>query len=95
MRNFILNSVAKASNIFMFAVILPFVYGCNGGGGGGTASVGSLFGGESASVAVLTDTSSGGGIATLHNPEPATMVLLGSGMLMMGYLRSRKTAAKR
>ena len=95
--NKILNIVARSHNIAMFAVILPFVYGCNGGGGGISASVGGLFGGKTASIASLTtDVSSGsGGLATLHNPEPATMVLLGSGMLMMGYLRSRKNLVKK
>ena len=34
----------------------------------------------------------GGGetLARIHNPEPATMFLLGSGLMMMGYERTRR-----
>ena len=77
---------------------LPFVYGCGSGGvsslasflfgstgiGGGIA----LLGGAAADLALT----GGGGteLATLHQPEPASMLLLGGGLAAMTYFTRRK-----
>lgn len=82
-------------NFLILSVLLPVVYGCNGGSGGGSASLGSLFAGGSPSGSSTGSTSgsvgSGGGdaLASIQNPEPATMMLIGGGVAAMAYLRSR------
>jgi len=78
--------------------ILPFLTGCGGGGAlaalglgslfGGGGAISSVFGGGGATLALLE--TSGGGIPVLHNPEPASMILMGTGIAAMAYIRSRK-----
>lgn len=71
--------------------------GCGGGGGGGLASliggtIGSLAGGGGTTSTVGSGLLDGGStIATIHNPEPTTLILLGSGLLAMAaYNRAKK-----
>ena len=70
--------------------MLPFVYGClSGGGGGSSASAGSVVGGGSFSGGGEgIGTGAGGGLETIHNPEPATMLLVGGGVAAMAYYRN-------
>jgi len=80
-------------NILMLAV-LPLLVGCGGGGGLAALGLGSLFGlgGDSfssfsgGSLALL----SGGPIPVLHNPEPASMLLMGSGIAAMAYFKKKR-----
>lgn len=81
------NTNNKSNKIGGLVLLLPFVYGC--GGGGGLAALGSLFlGGGLASL--------GGGaglgaqIATISQPEPATMMLMGSGLAAMAFFKSKR-----
>jgi len=86
------NIFAKISNFFLLSILLPVVYGC-GGGGGGSASVGSLFGTSSTGIVLASAPAEGGSdlaMTVYHNPEPATMLLLGSGIMAIGYLKTRK-----
>ena len=81
-------------------ISLPLLAGCQGGGADLISLLGSLFGGPAGSAGLLSllDSSSGigvtndGGIglAAVHNPEPATLLLLGGGMAAMARFRSRK-----
>ena len=83
---------AKINNFLLFSLLLPVVYGCNSGGGGGEAApLGGLFMDEPATTATGTLLADGGGetLAQIHNPEPATLMLIGGGMMAMGYMRSR------
>ena len=96
--------IAQGANLVTFSILLPFVYGCNGGGGG-SASLGSLFtggtgnpGGGGGGVGGLLNPggsgSDGGGVAAVvgavHQPEPTTMLLLGSGIAAMGLIYKKK-----
>ena len=89
-------------NIFLFFSLLPTLVSCSGGGGslGFLSSLGSLFAagsGFGSSGFTLLASSSGIGssevtgatIATIHNPEPASMLLMGSGLLAMSYFRKK------
>ena len=98
------NAFKKGYNVFLFSAILPFVYGCLGGGGGsGSASSGissnpttpsstDLFLTLPQNTDILNATLpfTGETLAKIHNPEPTTLLLLGSGMLMLGYFRKKK-----
>ena len=90
----------KHINLLVLTIGLPFVYGC-GAGGGIAALTSFLFGGAGSSVALLSSAgsslpleiasaASGAELAAIHNPEPATMLLLGGGVMAMTYFKSRK-----
>jgi len=77
------------------AVALPFIYGCGTGSGIG-ALVGFLFDGNVSplsGISLLSSAdvfgSSGAGLATLTQPEPASMLLVGSGLMAMSYFKSK------
>ena len=89
---------ARFVNFAIFSVLLPFVYGCQGGGGagglsflGGGGGGGDIIGGGSSFV---TSSDGGASIATLHHPEPGTMLLLGSGFMAMAFYRNKKSPKK-
>jgi len=98
-----INSIFKSLKLVGLAVALPFIYGCGSGAGVGSL-VGFLFGGggslSSGEIALLgsgigeTLAGTGAGLATIHQPEPATMVLFGSGLMAMTYFKS-KTGRKK
>jgi len=87
--------------LFALAAALPFIYGCGGAGvgsligflfgSGGLGSIGDLallgLGGIGGGIAGVTD--GGAGLASLHQPEPATMLLLGSGIMTMSYFKAK------
>ena len=95
------NTIFKVKNFLMLSVLLPVVSGCGGSGGGGALA--SLFGGSPSSSGTSGVVTGGGGIEgglaslggggvppALHNPEPVTLLLLGSGMVALGYLKRHK-----
>lgn len=90
MKKTITNLICRANVYLTFAVLLPFVYGCGGGGGGSAASVGSVFTTSTLAYAPVEGGGSDITIATVHNPEPMTLLLLGGGMLAMGFVKNRK-----
>lgn len=74
---------------------LPFIYGCGTGSGIG-ALVGFLFDGNVSplsGISLLSSAdvfgSSGAGLAGVHTPEPASMLLVGGGMMAIAYFKSR------
>jgi len=77
---------------FSLIAVLPILSGCTGGGIA-LLGLGSLFGGlgGGAGAGILSGGSGAAGtIAFAHTPEPASMLLLGSGVAVMAYLKSRK-----
>ncbi|MCA9408111.1 MAG: PEP-CTERM sorting domain-containing protein [Candidatus Omnitrophica bacterium] len=76
----------------MLIALVPLLTGCNGGGGGSTSGLGGLFasfgGGDgSGGPGVL---GSAGDLASINNPEPASLLLMGSGMAALAYYKNRK-----
>ncbi len=87
----------KILKLVALAGALPFVYGCSGGGVSSLASF--LFGGTGiigSGIALITGTAAdvaltgGTELATLHNPEPASMLLLGGGLAAAAVFTRRK-----
>jgi hypothetical protein len=96
--------VKNGYTLFLFSAILPFICGCLGGGGSssGAANAGVAFVPGASSpdeiITILPPASdmingvlpfTGETLAKVHNPEPTTLLLLGSGMLMFGYFRKK------
>lgn len=76
--------------------LMPIFTGCGGGGGLALLGLGSLFSGGSSvstfgggTTLALLEAGSGS-IPVVHNPEPATMLLFGTGMAAMAYLRKKR-----
>jgi len=79
------------------AIALPFIYGCGAGAGVGSL-IGFLFGGggfTGSEIALLGGlggvlgggAGSGAGLGALSTPEPASMLLVGGGLIAMGYFK--------
>jgi len=94
----------KYIKLVALAATLPFIYGCGGAGigslvsflfgGGGLGSIGdiALLGGIGGGIAGAVGGAAGGGaagLATLSQPEPASMLLLGSGLMTMSYFKAK------
>lgn len=96
------NVIFKIKNFLMLSILLPVVSGCGGGSDGG--SLASLFGsstsagsgsggiaGAGAGVAGgVGGAIGGGGVPALVNPEPATLLLIGSGIAAISYLKRHR-----
>ena len=91
----------KYLKFIALAAALPFIYGCGAGAGIGSL-VGFLFGGGGlgsiGDIALLGGIGGGiggaagggaAGVATLIQPEPASMLLVGSGIMAMSYFKSK------
>jgi hypothetical protein len=85
---------SKYVKLVALAAALPFIYGCGGAGVG--SLVGFLFGsgGGIGPIALLGSSGAGAGagagsVASLVNPEPASMLLVGGGIMAMSYFKSK------
>ncbi len=80
------NLVARAYNILILAMLFPWIVGCNkDGSSGGIIDSGLLYGqggpsGPSGGEQIITP---------LHAPEPATLILLGTGIWALHLLKKR------
>ena len=77
--------------IITMTTILPILYGCIPGA---LLTNGDNSGGISAGASINT---AGGGdaIAKIHNPEPMSALLFGSGFLVVSYYKSRNKRSKK
>ena len=100
---------ARVANFAILSVLLPFVYGCQGGGsalsflgGGSGGGITDAISGGSSDFFASGASGIGGGvdgfvaggastIATIHQPEPATMFLLGSGLMAMAAYKKKNS----
>ena len=76
-------------NFIILLSFLPLIYGCKGGEEGGSASAGI---GSIGSTSITSFPESGtveGTITQLHTPEPATVFLLGTGILALHLYKKR------
>ena len=96
----IMKKYLKQINLLILAAAFPFIQGCGAGGAGIGALTSFLFGGGSSGftsgisgflpLGIAAATGGGTELAALHNPEPASMFLVGGGMVAMAYFKSRK-----
>jgi hypothetical protein len=97
-----INKIKGLVSKALIVLMLPFLGGCIAGGGLGLGALFGLFGGAAAGIGGLLASLGGGaggvggaaatgaGIATISNPEPASMILFGSGVAAMTYFKNRK-----
>ena len=79
----------RSLNFVLLSVMLPLISGCIGGGGDASL-LGSLFGASSDGSTFVVSGGDGAQLASVHHPEPMTMLLVGGGTMTMAYLRNKK-----
>jgi len=76
--------------LFMLLAVVALVAGCKGGGSGPTASF--VAPAAPAFVAPPAEEGGDGGVNTVVNPEPTSMILMGIGLAGAALARRRKKA---
>ena len=80
----------KWPKLLAAVLLTPLMTGC--GGGAALLGLGSLFGGLGAGGGIGGAgllPGAGAGIASIHNPEPASMLLVGGGIATMAYFKNK------
>ena len=83
-----MNKIAsKIYNLYLLIFAALVLSGCSGGGSGAFGALGDAIGGA---IGGGGGDTGGGGIVSVHSPEPSSLLLMGSGLLGMAIYAKAK-----
>ncbi len=83
-----MKNLTKIKFLIFACFLLLTSYGCNSGGGDGISYI------SQGNSLYAFNNDSYNNVVKVHNPEPATMILLGSGFAAMAYANKKRRKYK-